>query len=161
MAIGVQDHIHMDFVKGAGPEYSPVTTYAIAAVAINPYPLTEVRRSLNNKAHIFTMKNESGYPVVQADYQVDIRLHDDETSTASQKFRELVKKAGQLVWFVPSEHPDNGEDHTAYTYPMFFAQCEFSYVGPLLQIIVARCFLQDISKNGLMTSTAMSGVTYT
>lgn len=107
MATQAQDHLHLDPGLEGAPEYSPTNKYT-ALVPETRSAMAHIAIEFAVDATLMTHKvTDGGLAVVSEGRRYRLKVTRDELDY-------LIADLGELVYFVPHYHPDDGEDHRPY-----------------------------------------------
>lgn len=113
--MAVQNHIHLDTTLGASPELAPVTTYRIIDRRLVPDISLSLTRSITGKLFRGVVTDGMGNPLVHINYRYTMNVDEAQLQT-------LVGLLGSQAYLVDIDHPDDGQDHTAYIVPVVVAE---------------------------------------
>lgn len=110
----VQNHIHLADELDAGPELAPIYKWAVRFPEYLdiPAPIIGLQRTLGGKLEVHALRDANG-PILFNDYEMSLKVTEEQSLTALQRWDILKAMSGRSVYFVNPDHPDDGSDHTA------------------------------------------------
>lgn len=121
--MAVQNHIHLDSVLSAAPEYAPVQTWRVLQRKPISIVQAQVRRGLGGRPFAHVVQS-AGVPVRTLDFQYKLKLADSDAITALEQLDNLMALQGKSIYLVDNVHNANGADHTFYLRHVQFTQLD-------------------------------------
>lgn len=142
MAVGTQDHIHLqgtDDRPWGAPELVPAEIYDVAAAGYARVPrvYVAIEEALDGTPHVHRLA-VAGVPVQREDFTHALLMtHAD--------LVQLLADVGKNVDFVDSYHPDDGEDASAYIdEKVLSAVADIRNLDPMLTYYTVQIILEDV-----------------
>lgn len=143
----IQNHIHLSTTLNIDAENAPSWKWKILERLNTPIVLAEVQRTLGGKLrpHRLLDNTSSVIRLQSVMYKIKVSNYGDGI-TKDERMEAIRNMVGEFVYVVDSDHPNNGEDHTAHVVPMYLAEItEIVALDPMLQTEYVSVRLEDNS----------------
>lgn len=119
----VQQHLHLATTLSGAPEFAPV--YQWRTVYFSPIPsfIANVQPTQDGSRHL-SVVHADGAPLLYQNYEGVIIVEAESGYTIWERRDQLLAMLNRTVYFVPYDHPDDGQDHSAAIKQYFFANIE-------------------------------------
>lgn len=140
----VQDHIHLDMLLGAAPEYAPPLKWTVVEKLLVPSPIMQVNETLTGTLKVHRLRREGTF-VKRRDMKYRIKIGDGiDSGGAKAQLDSLFGMLGEDVYLVEHWHPDDGQNHTNYVRPMVLIEISPpEFASPLLNFLIVDISLKD------------------
>jgi hypothetical protein len=127
----IQSHFHLSSELEESGEQAPTLKWRSLSATKTPTIVMSMKMSLRGYMMPYVLRDENG-KVGMDQWDLEVIVMDEQGMTLEQRVEALENLQGEIAYYVPHEHPPDGNNHAAYVRTVFVE--EIGTFEPLTRI---------------------------